>query len=1057
MRRLFCSTTLAVLATATLQAQEGIAPLVKPGGDYAIVASEHLRAIVPADQAQELRQRIARADTIYVRLAQDAGYEISAPLWLIVSDAVDDHNGFSTTVPRPIIQIELAPSTTRSQLFTGGDDEFERTLIHELVHHIGNDRTHGINGLLENIFGRVFPNDPLSLITALVTVPPHVTMPLFWHEGTAQWAETQYADPGSPWAGRGRDSLTHMVWRLDAAEQAIPEVDDWRSTYHRWPYGNRVYLYGLAYLRWLERHFGSGKGGNKPGVWRILTEQTQTSVFSFDFAPIALLGSTHRPLIERARADLQTEQERQLAQIRTQPVTTLTRLTPVDTLAGAPAWQSDGSLLFGYDDRYSIPSLARITPEGELDTLWCEPATHDRGELRSLPDGTAVFAEQVGQGTNPWARSRVVVREADGDVFVATGERLIQPDISRNWERLSSLGTGHAIAAIQLGPDGTQLLSIGRCHPALFGDHLTEWTTIPTQGRPWHPAFRPGTTTFTPQRVPAPGIPLKPFELNVPDFGDATRHTRIAPDLAWVETDHSGSRLVLAPLAEPTKRTILATVRGRLIHPVWTQDGASLFVCSDVSGVCNAYRIDVTNPGILVPVTNVIGGVIACVPSVDGTQLALVAFDRHGTFIAKIANDPTTFPPTVPAIDLSWPGSITPASGPVTTANHGTTAPGSAELQPGHGTAGLQPGATAIATTTVEPYYGLLHLRPLFWTPTTLATPWGGYGIAALAADPVYTELVSASIGVGPVEHSPVGVLSYTGQSGWISYSLSAWRNERSYYDRVFSTTRPEAFTYSENQTTGQLRLGYGLAGVERRFQIGLAAGITNRNDVPRSTDRFAGQTVVSDPIFTGQERYVEGQLGFSNARLFPTSYTKEDGLSLAVTGRHSGLGGEYQNRRAIASGSYVHSLFPHWGHQVVVGGAVGWSLRRATRYLQNTFSIGGASDLPVLRGYNGTTRTGRYLTAWSAAYRFPIWRPFTDYGTTPFGFHQFVVEGFYDAAKVSNDHIDGDGKWLRSYGGELHVQMLIWALTLNPGIGVAQQVDAKEETQAYFTFDYQW
>ena len=26
-----------------------------------------------------------------------------------------------------------------------------------------------------------------------------------------------YADPESAWGGRGRDSLTHMAWRLDAA------------------------------------------------------------------------------------------------------------------------------------------------------------------------------------------------------------------------------------------------------------------------------------------------------------------------------------------------------------------------------------------------------------------------------------------------------------------------------------------------------------------------------------------------------------------------------------------------------------------------------------------------------------------------------------------------------------------------------------------------------------------------------------------------------------------------------------------------------------------------
>jgi hypothetical protein len=250
-------TSLVVIALAAVGglgslAAEDLSPLIRPNRHMAVIDTPHLHALVPADQVELLRPKIQRADAIYAHLAADAGYTISKPLTLWVSDDAETHNGFSTTVPVPLFEIELAPSLPRSGIFSG-EDEFERTITHEFTHHISNDRVYGLQRVTGSIFGRVFPVDYLSLVVAYFTVPPHVTMPLFWHEGLAQWAETAYADPSSPWAGRGRDSLTHMMWRLDAAAGAIPEAGDWRATYVRWPYGNRVYLYGVAYTRWLAR------------------------------------------------------------------------------------------------------------------------------------------------------------------------------------------------------------------------------------------------------------------------------------------------------------------------------------------------------------------------------------------------------------------------------------------------------------------------------------------------------------------------------------------------------------------------------------------------------------------------------------------------------------------------------------------------------------------------------------------------------------------------------------------------------------------------------------
>ena len=110
--------------------------------------------------------------------------------------------------------------------------------------------------VLERIFGRILPNDLLSLALAYLTVPSGATMPGFWLEGAAIWAETAYGDADSPWlGGRGRSSMQHMIWRLDAAAGQLPQLPDWQDDWHVWPYGGRIYDYGAAYARYLAARF----------------------------------------------------------------------------------------------------------------------------------------------------------------------------------------------------------------------------------------------------------------------------------------------------------------------------------------------------------------------------------------------------------------------------------------------------------------------------------------------------------------------------------------------------------------------------------------------------------------------------------------------------------------------------------------------------------------------------------------------------------------------------------------------------------------------------------
>lgn len=979
--------------------------LFEPGTRFRVIDTPHLRAYVPARQAEALKPLVARAETIFVAMAAQSGYRPRGRLNLLLSDGTDLHNGFSTVIPLNLVEVDLAPAPPVSGIFDGVD-HVERTLIHEFAHHISNDRNHGFRGGLETVFGRILPNDPLSLLAWYLSTPAHVTMPSFWHEGVAQWAETVYADPASPWAGRGRDPLTHLVWRLDAAHGGIPPVGDWRLSNPRWPFGNAAYLYGIAYTRYLDAAYGA-----QANVWSLVDVQARQWAFSFTDGPDLLLGKDHRVLLAEARAALQAEQEIQLARIRAKPVTATTRLTPAEGVVGAPAWTRDGKLFFPWNGKYERPTYATVDAHGDVDgafrTAWA------MGPARSLPDGTLIYAEIPGT-VYSWVRSRVVIVPPDRSALTLAGERLIQPDLQRRWSGATT--RSWRVAAVRLAGAGRQELVLGE---ATLRDGAVDtldqepWSVLPTQGRAWSPAFRPWRD-----------------------------------EVAWVETDASGSRLVLAPFANPERRTVLAEVRGRILHPAWNPDGTELFFCADHSGVPNAYVVAADQPGRLTAVTNTIGGIVACVPSPDGRELALVEHDRRGPYLARIANDPATRPGTVPGIALAWPAPV--GAPPVL-----RPAPLEADLPaPGAHPVSPLPATPADAGKDLQdrPYRGLAALRPRFWTPTTFAVPEGGLGVIGVATDPLFTHTAVASAGIGMAEATPIGMAGYA-YSGWpVEFAVLGWQAERSYNQLLIDSTGSE-WDYTERIATGEVRVGRGLTGFRTRFQAWAAAGVADWRTVEAGSDEYAGRTILTQTPFRGSERYVEGVLAYDDAFLFPTSYAPENGLTGSLTLRRSAFGGDLERDRALGRGQLALATWPSLGQQLVVRGVLGWS--RFDQITQGTFTIGGILGQGIPRGYRDAEAGGRWLTAGSIAYRAALWRPFKGYGSSPWMHRQVVAEVFYDAAEVSSDRWMGDGAIYASVGGELHDSWEFYGFLLQPGIGVAKQLDGEEDTVFYFSLGF--
>jgi len=1039
--------------------------LIKPGDELAVVDTAHLHVLAPADEIEQLKPFIARADLIYVRLARDAGYEITHRLTLLLSDDAETHNGFSTTIPVPIVNIDLAPATQASFIYTGGD-ELERTFTHELTHHLSNDRDpNPFRHVMQEIFGRILPfGDPISLIMAYLDIPAHATMPSFWQEGCAQWSETVYAPPGSPWGGRGRDSLTHMVWRLDAASpEGIPEVSKWRLTQQRWPFGTEVYIYGIAYLRYLDAAYG-----DRYTIWQFIERQEHRWPFQFNGGPVPLLGKEHTDLIEEARNALMAEQLGQLALIRTQPVTVSRRLTDVDGVVSAPAWTADGRLFAAYNPPYGDPHFIKVavTPDGSGRISTTGLTSWSQGDARSLPDGTLTYTE-THASDNPWARSMISVITPGGHVHRIDGPRMVQDDV----RHVGTAPGSYQIAGLHLLPASLHdiVLENVSLNDHFFGsDSAQGWSVFPTQGIPWSPAFRPH-----------------------------------ADELTWIETDERGSTLLLAPLAAPGTRTVLARVAGRILQPVWNDAGTRLFICSDVSGVANAYCIDPDKPGVLVPVTNTIGGVLACVPKHGGGAFAIIDCDSHGPYLAEIPDDPALWPAAIPAIHLLFPAPLartaprftqldrsaahpagvvggaaladaSAAFGAVRSAPHASPAmPAGAGVlvAPAGGSGGdllsdapsasdsarwsLPSDAGDSKDLVARPYHGLEEVRPLFWTPTEFVVPSGGIGVIGMAADPVFTHEFITGVGAGLVNGTPVGMASYDYSGQWIDMGVVATRSQLG-YDHIVEDVYGNFYDYAENVNSVEALAGYNLNGLARRYLGYVGVGVSDTQSLDSYTNVYRGVPLATPPALTGRDTFVNATVAFDSSSFYPTSYTYEEADQFAVTAQYNHWQSGYRGASLLGIGTKIISVIPSAGHQLVFGGIVGVSSGQRT--LQGQFAIGGYSGIGLPRGYYyHTVAVGNYATAGSVAYRLPVYRPFAGFSTSPFVIRQVTVEGFYDTAKASEDHLFGDGTWYSSVGAELRANLEFWTAFINPGLIFAQQLEDQKKFVTYFSLDYQF
>lgn len=904
---------------------------------------------------------------------------------VMVSDAMDIHNGWATVYPRPMILIYTADVPPESTIFDPGD-YMRRTIFHEFAHILSIDAQYGVDAALTDIFGRVLPGagDPLSLALTLMSAPPGLLAPDWYKEGLPTWAETEFVGPG-----RGRSSRVDMIMRMSVADYRLLHGNQWFLELPEWPYGDAAYLYGLKTMQYIHEHYGVGETErNVPG--RLSETVARSFMFGFNSRSINVTGKTFQTLAREAMQAEDAKQVRRMEILKSMPLTRTRRLTPQRLIVTEPRFGPDGkaiffsgreeadrNTLFRFDAdaaaltklrsvRTTIPLFADITPAPDRSHLYytrLEIHGRDRlrNELHRLDTTTHRSRRVTGSG-----RYRYPCISPDGLYLAAV--------VNRNGEQ--------------------SLVQVPLAHA---GEQAYEKTMVNAP-----PNFTLVDPVFSPD-------------------GDA---------ILYVQADEKGSELRRVARQSADVTSLLnwpCMVLSPVFHPV---DKSLIFV-SDKNGVYNLYRMPVGHQGDPVAITHVLGGIFNPDISPDGKQIVAAAYDAYGYYLTLLDYEQLKPLGPLPAIDSGWQ-SLEKNLKAINAVEHHPADP-QMQTRPYHSIShmgfdywspwmtfsqdGLMGGLSATFSEPTQfhnlsllagaesnygaPVGALIYqysgLYPLISLYTTTMPEY--YDDLVVDTDNLYydynEQVNSAGVAVS------VPLLRVDWQASWtVGYEFS----DRSVIEK------------SEDDYQGQSLQTSNL------FE-GQSSALWTRLDFFNATAYGRSHSYEDGRYLTATVEWADESLGSDiNTTRFRGDWTEYVRIPW------------FENHTLKLEAVYAQGS----GDQTAQGlfGLGGY---------QTDFLNQGLNRSIDLRGYTANYHVGDEVVKGGIAYRFPIYRFYKNIGaTTPFYLHQIFGELFYEAGRASTSEWENeDGEWLRSVGTEVNFSTTLFRLLpIATGVGAVYAID---------------
>ncbi len=575
-----------IAAFVCLLAAAPAASQVPPDEAWRAIETEHFRVTFPEHlealgrRAGDLAERAHRELTAQFREGPAGRIDI------VLSDHVDVSNGYATIWPSNRIVLYARPPADHLAL-AYSDDWLEQLITHELAHVFHLDYGGTMGRIFRALFGRA--RTPLNF--------PGRVVPRWVIEGLATWYESALTE-----AGRVHGTFQEMVLRTAALEGRFESIGQAGGNSPQWPGGVRRYAYGSLFFDYLlDKH---GVDGMAAFVEEVVRPAAQLPLPRLNSAGRRAFGVSLSSEWAAWTDEVQARVRRlDAALAELGPISEPEALTRNARYGLHPTLSPDGrNLVYLRSDGRSDPMLVVSSPAGgEQSTV---ARTNNLTPLDVLPMGEIVFAQR-----DYTDRYRVF-----SDLYVAT----IEGSVRRVTE-------GARLTAPSAGPDGT-------------------WVVAVTEGG--------GTNGLA--RIDLGDGAME--TLVAPATGTYWAYPAVSPDGRWVAASRWTERRHDVVILDADGRVVQEVTRDRALDlaPDWSADGRHLVWSSDRTGILNVLGAEIdphtAAAGSPVMLTNVRTG--AAFPSVDpaGEWLYFSGYHVDGWEVERVRFAPDAAPPApVPA------------------------------------------------------------------------------------------------------------------------------------------------------------------------------------------------------------------------------------------------------------------------------------------------------------------------------------------------------------------------------------------------------------------------
>ncbi len=557
-----------------------------PSFSWMTLTSPHF--LIHYHQGEEAlaKRAVVIAEDVHARLVPRMKSQPHTRTNIVLVDALDDANGYTTPLPYNLITLYITQPFGESIFGAGNYDDWMRLLItHEYTHIVQLDMMNGPAEVLGNIFGNLYF--------------PNMFQPVWLIEGLAVYEESELTG-----GGRNRSPASDMVLRMAVLENNFPDISHAANYTEKWPDGDVPYLFGGSFIAFIAKKYGREKLADlsidySGRWWPFLVEGTARRV----------LGSDYTDLWYEWRNELSKRYEADKQKVLAQGLSATRSLTPNRSNKGgyenlAPAISPDGKqIAYFVQNADEHPAIHLMNIDGSADRKLVNNINSSAPGISWRADGKGFYYTKI-----------EVVRNTDlyNDIYYYDLEH-------RKEYRITCQLRARDPAP---SPDGSKLI---------FVTNRLGKTRL-------------ATILLSPEIIPANTVRTADILWLGEDSEYQYETPRFSPDGQKIVVgvrQPDGYKDIWILDSRGNKLEELRHDRAIDGGAVWSADGGSIYFSSDRSGIFNLYVYDVAGKQIS-QVSNVLGG--AFMPSLtpDGGAIAFADYSSRGYDIHVMDNTRAT-------------------------------------------------------------------------------------------------------------------------------------------------------------------------------------------------------------------------------------------------------------------------------------------------------------------------------------------------------------------------------------------------------------------------------